>query len=62
VEGAGRQVAAPAKTLLPAMREKLGVKLEQATIGGVNVFVLTPQTIAPKTKTACSYTSMAAPT
>jgi hypothetical protein len=30
------------------MREKLGVKLEQATIGGVNVFVLTPQTIAPE--------------
>ena len=42
------KVAAPAKTLLPAMREKLGVKLEQATIGGVNVFVLTPQTIAPE--------------
>ena len=42
------KVAAPAKTLLPAMREKLGVKLEQATIGGVHVFVLTPQTIAPK--------------
>ena len=42
------KVAAPAKTLLPAMREKLGVKLEQETIGGVNVFVLTPQTIAPE--------------
>src|SRR6478672_12502731 len=42
------KVAAPAKTLLPAMREKLGVKLEQATIAGVNVFVLTPQTIAPE--------------
>jgi epsilon-lactone hydrolase len=42
------KVAAPAKTLLPAMREKLGVKLEQATIGGVNVYVLTPQTIAPE--------------
>jgi monoterpene epsilon-lactone hydrolase len=36
------KVAAPAKTLLPAMREKLGVKLEQTTVGGVNVFVLTP--------------------
>jgi len=42
------KVAAPAKTLLPAMREKLGVKQEQATIGGVNVFTLTPQTIAPE--------------
>ncbi|MFL6798949.1 MAG: alpha/beta hydrolase [Xanthobacteraceae bacterium] len=42
------KVAAPAKTLLPAMREKLGVKLEQTTMGGVNVFVLTPQTIAPE--------------
>src|SRR5215471_16231567 len=42
------KVAAPAKTLLPAMREKLGVKLEQMTIGGVNVYVLTPQTIAPE--------------
>jgi hypothetical protein len=42
------KVAAPAKALLPAMREKLGVKLEQATIGGVNVFVLSPQTIAPE--------------
>ena len=42
------KIAAPAKTLLPTMREKLGVKLEQATIGGVNVFVLTPQTIAPE--------------
>jgi hypothetical protein len=42
------KVAAAAKTLLLAMREKLGVKLEQATIGGVNVFVLTPQTIAPE--------------
>jgi monoterpene epsilon-lactone hydrolase len=42
------KVAAPAKTLLPAMREKLGVKLEQATMGGVNVFILTPQTIAPE--------------
>src|SRR5215467_9573143 len=42
------KVAAPAKTLLPAMREKLGVKLEQTAIGGVNVFFLTPQTIAPE--------------
>lgn len=42
------KVAAPAKTLLPAMRQKLGVKLEQTAIGGVNVFVLTPQTIAPE--------------
>ena len=42
------KVAAPAKTLLPAMREKLGVKQEQATIGGVNVYILTPQTIAPE--------------
>ncbi|MGA6963260.1 MAG: hypothetical protein WBZ51_06500, partial [Xanthobacteraceae bacterium] len=47
------RVAAPAKTLLPAMREKLGVKLEQATIGGVNVFVLTPQTIAPESWQSC---------
>ena len=30
------------------MREKLGVKLEQTTMGGVNVFVLSPQTIAPE--------------
>jgi len=44
------KVAAPAKTLLPAMREKLGVKLEPATIGGVNVFVLTPQAIAPENR------------
>jgi epsilon-lactone hydrolase len=42
------KVAAPAKTLLPAMREKLGVKLEQTSMGGVNVFVLSPQTIAPE--------------
>ena len=42
------KVAAPAKTLLPAMREKLGVKLEQTSMGGVNVFVLTPQAIAPE--------------
>jgi len=42
------KVAAPAKTLLPAMREKLGVKLDQTTIGGVNVFILTPRTIAPE--------------
>lgn len=42
------RVAAPAKTLLPAMREKLGVKIEQATMAGVNVFILTPQTIAPE--------------
>jgi epsilon-lactone hydrolase len=42
------KVAAPAKTLLPAMREKLGVKLEPTTMGGVNVFILTPQTIAPE--------------
>ena len=42
------KVAAPAKTLLPAMREKLGVKLDQTTMGGVNVFVLSPQTIAPE--------------
>src|SRR6516225_2768228 len=42
------RVAAPAKTLLPTMREKLGVKLEQTTIGGVNVFILTPRTIAPE--------------
>jgi acetyl esterase/lipase len=42
------KVAAPAKTLLPAMREKLGVKQEQTTIGGVNVFILTPQNIAPE--------------
>ena len=42
------KVAAPAKTLLPAMREKLGVKLEQTTMGGVNVFVLSPQAIAPE--------------
>jgi acetyl esterase/lipase len=42
------KVAAPAKTLLPAMREKLGVTQEQATIAGVNVFILTPQTIAPE--------------
>src|SRR5262249_17267226 len=42
------KVAAPAKTLLPAMREKLGVSSEPATIGGVKVFVLTPKTIAPE--------------
>src|SRR5262249_35840961 len=42
------KVAAPAKTLLPTMREKLAVKLEQTTVGGVNVFVLSPQTIAPE--------------
>jgi acetyl esterase/lipase len=30
------------------MREKLGVTQEQATIAGVNVFILTPQTIAPE--------------
>ena len=42
------KVAAPAKSLLPAMREKLGVKLEQTTMGGVTVFVLSPQTIAPE--------------
>jgi monoterpene epsilon-lactone hydrolase len=42
------KVAAPAKTLLPAMREKLGVKLEQTSMGGVNVFVLSPKTIAPE--------------
>src|ERR1700749_573449 len=29
------KVAAPAKSLLPAMRENLGVKLEQTTMGGV---------------------------
>jgi monoterpene epsilon-lactone hydrolase len=39
------KVAAPAKTLLPAMREKLGVKLEPTTIAGVKAFVLTPQII-----------------
>ena len=44
------KVAAPAKTLLPAMREKLGVRLEPATIAGVNVFILTPQTIAPENR------------
>jgi acetyl esterase/lipase len=44
------KVAAPAKTLLPAMREKLGVKLEQTSMDGVNVFVLTPQTIAPENR------------
>jgi epsilon-lactone hydrolase len=42
------KVAAPAKTLLPAMREKLGVRIEQATMAGVNVFILTPETIAPE--------------
>ena len=42
------KVAAPAKTLLPAMRDKLGVKLEQTSMGGVNVFVLTPHSIAPE--------------
>ena len=42
------KVAAPAKTLLPAMREKLGVKLEPTTIGGVKAFVLTPEVIAPE--------------
>src|SRR5262245_9152512 len=41
-------VAARARTILPAMREKLGVKLEQTTIGGINVYVLTPKTIAPE--------------
>ena len=30
---------------LPAMREKLGVKFEQATIGGVNCYILTPDDI-----------------
>src|SRR5271166_673449 len=44
------KVAAPAKTLLPAMRENLGVRLEQASMGGVNILVLTPQAIAPEKK------------
>ena len=42
------KVAAPAKTLLPAMREKLAVKLEPTTIGGVKAFILTPEVIAPE--------------
>jgi monoterpene epsilon-lactone hydrolase len=42
------KVAGPAKTLLPAMREKLGVKLEPTTMAGVKAFILTPPTIAPE--------------
>jgi epsilon-lactone hydrolase len=42
------KVAAPAKSLLPTIREKLGVKLEQTTMAGVNVFVLSPLAIAPE--------------
>ena len=42
------KVAGPAKTLLPAMREKLGVQLEPITIAGVKAFVLTPRIIRPE--------------
>ena len=42
------KVAGPAKTLLPAMREKLGVQLEPITIAGVKAFVLTPRIITPE--------------
>jgi epsilon-lactone hydrolase len=42
------RVAAPARTALPAMREKLGVTMESTTIAGVKAFILTPRTIAPE--------------
>src|SRR5262249_47746599 len=31
--------------VLPGLREKLGVRIEQVTVGGVNCYVLTPDTI-----------------
>ena len=43
-----REGRSAANTLFPAMREKLEVKLESVTIGGVKAFVLTPKVIAPE--------------
>src|SRR5205807_905295 len=40
-------LAAPAAAAQPAIREKLGVKLETAMMGGVKVYILTPKEISP---------------
>src|SRR5580765_8844273 len=38
--------AALAAAAVPALREKLGVKVEPAKVGGVNVFIVTPEKLA----------------
>ena len=48
---------------IPAMKEKLGVKVEETKIAGVHCFIVTPeQDPARRTGGACWFTSMAAAT
>ena len=35
---------------LPALREKLGVKVEPLTIGGVKAYMVTPRNIPPENR------------
>jgi epsilon-lactone hydrolase len=42
--------AAAAMQTLPALRKELGVKVEPMTIGGVKVFMVTPQSIPPENR------------
>jgi len=45
-----QKVTAPTLSALPAMREKMGVKVEPATIGGVRTFVVTPNEVAEQNR------------
>ena len=50
-EWSARQAASAAATdQLPGMRQRLHVKVERAVMDGVNVFVVTPETIAPENR------------
>jgi epsilon-lactone hydrolase len=44
------QRAAPVLAALPELRRRLGVNVTPAVIGGVNAFVVTPETIAPENR------------
>jgi monoterpene epsilon-lactone hydrolase len=44
------KLAARGAALQPGIREKLGVTMQPAVIGGVNAFILTPRTIPPENR------------
>jgi monoterpene epsilon-lactone hydrolase len=49
------KLAAAGAALQPALREKLGVTMETAVIGGVKVFILTPKVIPPENQNRLLY-------
>ena len=54
-------IATTVAPLIPAMAERMGVKIESSTLNGVRIYTITPNNITPENSKSCLlYTSDAA--